>query len=108
MQFARVIASTTDADFSILLSLAGHARGKYAGHAVRVYKRRSEVPEWLRFNPYVLDYYRSNLTVSECVASVFAIHNETGGSPHLLSFQKPSIDSLPATKHTQHAIFVRA
>jgi hypothetical protein len=70
--------------FCLWLVRCGHAR-KYPGHAVRVYKRRSEVPEWLRFNPYVLDYYRSNLTVSECVASVFAIHNETGGSPHLSS-----------------------
>lgn len=40
--------------------------------------KRVEVPVWLRFNPYILGSYRSNLTAGQCIASVFSIHNETG------------------------------
>jgi predicted membrane channel-forming protein YqfA (hemolysin III family) len=36
-----------------------------------------EIPERLKRNPYVLGSYRMNLTLQECISSLFSIHNET-------------------------------
>eukprot|EP00667_Euglena_gracilis_P015486 EG_transcript_16108 len=45
----------------------------------------SEVPQWLRFNPYILGGYRPPLSVWQGTLSLFQLHNESGNVwSHLL------------------------
>ena len=39
--------------------------------------RLESCPRWLQFNRYILGGYRCNLSTSQCVDSLFYIHNET-------------------------------
>ncbi|KAJ7376369.1 Progestin and adipoQ receptor member 4 [Desmophyllum pertusum] len=39
--------------------------------------RLESCPPWLRFNKYILGGYRCHLSTSQCVDSLFYIHNET-------------------------------
>mmetsp|Transcript_11162 Transcript_11162/g.27380 ORF Transcript_11162/g.27380 Transcript_11162/m.27380 type:complete len:307 (-) Transcript_11162:1538-2458(-) len=62
----------------------GAGMGMDAQGSLRL-RKRDEVPFWLAFNPYILGGYRSDLTVGQCVRSIFMLHNETGNIwTHLL------------------------
>ena len=38
----------------------------------------SEIPEWMRFNPYILSGYRPpNDSYITCIKSIFKLHNES-------------------------------
>uniref|UniRef100_A0A6B2LCN1 Uncharacterized protein n=1 Tax=Arcella intermedia TaxID=1963864 RepID=A0A6B2LCN1_9EUKA len=44
-----------------------------------------KAPHFLTFNPFILTGYRQNLSMKDCLRSVFCIHNETGNIwTHLL------------------------
>lgn len=42
----------------------------------RLYKLE-EIPEYLRFNPFVKDGYRRQMNIRECCQSLLFFHNET-------------------------------
>jgi len=49
-------------------------------HVMELEKRATkaeEAPEYLLDNPHILNLYRPQLSLSECVMSAFAVHNET-------------------------------
>lgn len=52
--------------------------------------KKSEVPFWLAFNPYILEGYRWNLTWEQCFRSMFKIHNETGGFLSSVQYLAPT------------------
>ncbi|CAK9808558.1 Progestin and adipoQ receptor family member 4 [Anthophora quadrimaculata] len=44
---------------------------------IHLLRRWSDMPQHLQFNPHIRTGYRPLMTISECLASLFYIHNET-------------------------------
>jgi len=81
---AEEVKKTTDTKSSNHHRNSDQARTSSSGHKLYTIK---EVPLYLRFNPNIITGYRKNLSITQCIASLFRLHNQSVNIwTHLLAF----------------------
>ena len=72
----KIVSRSTENEREKRIKTASRNVNEDKNNVYKIYKLE-EMPEYLRFNPYIKDGYRGQMTLRECCQSLLFFHNET-------------------------------